>query len=120
MTVGLLAALTVPVGWLAPLWLRYCGLEPGLLDAGGGYTRAMALTLVPMLGVAFYRTILTAAAKPTVFLKVTLAMLPLNALANYGFMTGAGPLPAFGPAGAGVSSLVEIGRAPVCTPVTHA
>ncbi|HEY9538871.1 MAG TPA: MATE family efflux transporter, partial [Kiloniellaceae bacterium] len=106
MTVGLLAALTVPVVWLAPLWLRYCGLEPGLLDAGGGYTRAMALTLVPMLGVAFYRTILTAAEKPTVFLKVTLAMLPLNALANYGFMTGAGPLPAFGPAGAGVSSLV--------------
>src|SRR3546814_10907563 len=37
MTVGLLAALTVPVVWLAPLWLRYCGLEPGLLDAGGGY-----------------------------------------------------------------------------------
>src|SRR3546814_6370552 len=27
MTVGLLAALTVPVVWLAPLWLRYCGLE---------------------------------------------------------------------------------------------
>src|SRR3546814_20556709 len=25
MTVGLLAALTVPVVWLAPLWLRYCG-----------------------------------------------------------------------------------------------
>src|SRR3546814_3362206 len=107
MTVGLLAALTVPVVWLAPLWLRYCGLEPGLLDAGGGCTRAMALTLVPMLGVAFYRTILTAAEKPTVFLKVTLAMLTLSALANYGFMTGAGPLPAFGPAGAGVSSLVD-------------
>src|SRR3546814_17966224 len=66
----------------------------------------MALTLVPMLGVAFYRTILTAAEKPTVFLKVTLALLPLTALANYGFMTGAGPLPAFGTAGARVSSLV--------------
>ena len=35
---------------------------------GGGYTRAMALTLVPMLGVALYRTLLTAAEKPQVFL----------------------------------------------------
>jgi MATE family multidrug resistance protein len=41
-----------------------------------------------------------------VFLKVTLAMLPLNAGANYVLMVGAGPLPAFGPTGAGVSSLI--------------
>src|SRR5690606_34043234 len=53
MTVGLLAVTTLPVVWLAPLWLRYCGLEPLLLETGEGYTRAMALTLVPMLGVAF-------------------------------------------------------------------
>ena len=40
------------------------------------------------------------------FLKVTLAMLPQNAAANYMLMTGAGPVPAFGPAGAGHASLV--------------
>jgi MATE family multidrug resistance protein len=66
----------------------------------------MALTLIPMLGVMLYRTILTAAEKPKVFLKVTLAMLPLNAVGNYLFMTGAGPIPALGPTGAGVSSLL--------------
>jgi MATE family multidrug resistance protein len=41
-----------------------------------------------------------------VFLEVTLAMLPLNAAANYLLMTGPGPLPAFGPAGAGLASLL--------------
>jgi MATE family multidrug resistance protein len=59
-----------------------------------------------MLGVALYRTLLTAAEMPRVFLKVTLAMLPLNAGANYLLMVGAGPVPALGPTGAGVSSLV--------------
>jgi MATE family multidrug resistance protein len=106
MTVGLLAMLTVPVVWLAPIWLEALGLQPSLLQQGQGYTRAMALTLIPMLGVMLYRTILTAAEKPKVFLKVTLAMLPLNAVGNYLFMTGAGPIPALGPTGAGVSSLL--------------
>lgn len=105
-TVGLLVALTVPLVWFAPLWLAAFGLDPALLELGQGYTRAMAVTLVPMLGVMFYRTILTAAEKPKVFLKVTLAMLPLNGLANYAFMTGLGALPALGPTGAGVSSLL--------------
>lgn len=104
--VGVLAALTVPVVWLSPSWLGAFGLDAGLLARGEGYTRAMALTLVPMLGVMLYRTILTAAEKPKIFLKVTLAMLPLNAAANYAFMMGMGPLPAFGPAGAGVASLL--------------
>lgn len=104
--VGLLAVLSAPLVWSAPNWLENLGLEPGLLQAGSGYTRAMALTLVPMLGVMLYRTILTAAEKPKVFLKVTLAMLPLNALANYAFMLGIGPLPAFGPTGAGIASLL--------------
>jgi MATE family multidrug resistance protein len=104
-TVVLLAALLVPVVWSAPDWLAALGLDVALLDTGRGYTRAMALTLVPMLGVALFRTILTAAEKPKVFLRVTLAMLPLNAVGNYVLMTGAGPVPAFGPAGAGLASL---------------
>ncbi|MFC6654514.1 MATE family efflux transporter [Roseibium salinum] len=104
--VALLAAFTVPLVWFAPSWLNVFGIDPSLLDQSQGYTRAMALTLVPMLGVMLYRTVLTAAEKPKVFLKVTLAMLPLNGLANHVFMTGAGPIPAMGPAGAGVSSLL--------------
>ncbi|WP_370154417.1 MATE family efflux transporter [Ferrovibrio sp.] len=103
---GVLAAGAVPLVWTAPDWLRLCGLDPGLLEQGRGYTRSMALLLAPMLGVALYRTILTAAEKPKVFLKITLAMLPLNAVANYVLMMGAGPVPALGPTGAGVSSLL--------------
>lgn len=104
--VGMLAVLSVPVVWTAPGWLGSFGLDPGLLQSGAGYTQAMALTLVPMLGVTLYRTVLTAAEKPKVFLKVTLAMLPLNAAGNYVLMLGAGPIPAFGPAGAGLSTLL--------------
>jgi multidrug resistance protein, MATE family len=106
MTVGLLATLTVPLVWFAPAWLTSFGLEPRLLEQGEGFTRAMALTLIPMLGVVLYRTVLTAAERPKVFLKVTLAMLPLNALGNYVLMLGFGPVPALGPTGAGVSTLL--------------
>ncbi|GLQ56991.1 MATE family efflux transporter [Devosia nitrariae] len=106
MTAGLLALFAVPLIWLAPAWLEAFRIEQSLLTDGQGYTRAMALTLVPMLGVILYRTILTAAEKPKVFLKVTLAMLPLNAIANYLFMTGVGPVPELGSTGAGVSSLI--------------
>ncbi len=105
-TVALLAVVLVGIVWTAPEWLKSLGLDPALLDAGQGYTRAMALTLVPMLGVALYRTILTAAEKPKVFLKVTLAMLPLNAVGNWVLMTGIGPFPELGPTGAGVSTLI--------------
>ena len=103
---GLLAVLTVPLVWFAPVWLARFGLDPRLLEHGEGYTHAIALTLIPMLGVSLCRTVLTAAEKPKVFLKVTLAMLPLNALGNYVLMVGGGPVPALGPAGAGVSSLL--------------
>ena len=104
--VALMAALLVPVLWTAPDWLGALGLNRELLDQGRGYTRVMSLTLVPMLGVALYRTVLTAAEKPKVFLYVTLAMLPLNGAANYVLMTGAGPVPEFGPTGAALATLL--------------
>jgi MATE family multidrug resistance protein len=104
--VVLLSAVLVPIVWTAPDWLVFLGLDQGLLDKGRGYTRAMALTLVPMLGVMFYRTILTAAERPKVFLYVTAAMLPLNAVGNHLLMHGFGPIPALGPTGAGLSTLI--------------
>ncbi len=47
------------------------------------------------------------------FLRVTLMMLPLNAIMNYVLMTGLGPVPAFGPTGAGLSSLI-VATASLC------
>lgn len=102
----LVAALLVPIVWSAPDWLRPMGIDPALLEQGRGYTQALALTLLPMLGVVLYRTILTAAERPRIFLFVTLAMLPLNAGFNYVLMMGAGSLPGFGVTGAGVSSFL--------------
>jgi MATE family multidrug resistance protein len=104
--VGLLAMVGVPLLWFAPDWLRHLGLDAGLLERGRGYTQSMAVLLLPMLGIALYRTLLTAAERPKVFLKITLAMLPLNAGANLVLMTGVGPVPALGPTGAGVSSVL--------------
>jgi MATE family multidrug resistance protein len=104
--VGGVAMLVLPVIWTAPDWLAMAGLDMSLLDSGRGYTRAMALTVAPMLGVTLFRTLLTSAAKPRLFLQVTLAMLPLNAAANYLLMTGWGFIPAFGPTGAGISSFI--------------
>lgn len=103
---ALLALPAVPLVWCAPQWLHFLGLEPGLLKQGEGFTQTMALTLIPMLGVTLYRTLLTAAENPHAFLKITLAMLPLNAIGNYVLMQGFGPIPAFGPTGAGLATLL--------------
>jgi hypothetical protein len=48
MAVALIAAFLVPLVWTAPSWLARLGLDPYLLSQGQGYTRAMAVTLVPM------------------------------------------------------------------------
>jgi MATE family multidrug resistance protein len=95
-----------PLVWLAPDMLAHAGLDRGILESGRGYTRAMALTLVPMLVVVLFRTLLTAAERPKVFLRVTLIALPLNAVANGAFMNGFAGIPAFGPTGAGVASFL--------------
>lgn len=108
--IGVLLALpAVPLVWFAPHWLRLFGLDAGLLEMGEAFTQTMALTLIPMLGVTLYRTLLTAAENPHAFLKITLAMLPLNAIGNYVLMQGFGPIPAFGPTGSGLSTLLVAG-----------
>lgn len=115
------ASLLFPFVWFAPDMLAYAGLDRALLEAGRGYTRAMALALVPMLIVVLFRTLLTAAERPKVFLRVTLIALPLNAVANVTFMKGFAVLPAFGPTGAGIASfLVAIVMAVLLAVVFHA
>lgn len=43
------AAVLVPAVWTVPDWLGSLGIERELLKAGRGYTRALALKLVPTL-----------------------------------------------------------------------
>lgn len=101
--------LAVPIGallWQTPLFLSLLGIEPGLVEAGTGYVRAMALTFVPMLAVGVLRTRLTAIERPGVMLRITLCAVPLNGVFNYLLMYGALGLPELGVTGAGVSSLL--------------
>lgn len=102
---GLLAALAAIVIWTAPGWLRHLGIDASLLAQGASYTKAMAVTIVPMLAAAVLRTRLTAIERPGALLRVTLMAVPLNAGLNYVLMFGIGGWPGLGATGAGLSSL---------------
>jgi MATE family multidrug resistance protein len=103
---ALLVLPLVAVLWHSPFLLRALGIAPELVETGAGYSRAMALTLIPMLAVGVLRTRLTAIERPGVMLRITLCAVPLNAVFNYVFMYGAFGLPELGVTGAGVSCLL--------------
>ena len=105
-TCALLALPICALLWQTPALLGLLGIDQGLADAGTGYARAMALTVIPMLAVGVLRTRLTAIERPGVMLRITLCAVPLNALFNYVLMYGAFGLPELGVTGAGVSSLL--------------
>ncbi|WP_430448833.1 MATE family efflux transporter [Rhodophyticola sp.] len=102
----LLALPTCGLLWHTPALLSLLGIDQNLTDAGTGYARAMACTLIPMLAVGVLRTRLTAIERPGVMLRITLCAVPLNAVFNYALMYGAFGLPELGVTGAGVSSLL--------------
>jgi multidrug resistance protein, MATE family len=106
---ALAALLAVPASaivWMGPEYLRLIGIRPELLAEGAGYTRAMALTLLPMIGAALLRTRLTALERAGALFRVTLVAVPLNAVLNHALMFGVAGWPGLGLTGAGVSSLV--------------
>lgn len=105
-TCALLALPVCGLLWHMPALLSLLGIDPALVDAGTGYVRAMACTVLPMLAVAVLRTRLTAIERPGVMLRITLCAVPLNAVFNYVLMYGAFGLPELGVTGAGVSSLL--------------
>jgi multidrug resistance protein, MATE family len=85
---ALLAAPACAAVWMAPDYLRLVGIRPELLEQGAGYTRAMALTLLPMIGAALLRTRLTAIERAGALFRVTLVAVPLNAVLNHALMFG--------------------------------
>lgn len=105
-TCAILALPICALLWHTPALLSLLGIDQNLTDAGTGYARAMACTLIPMLAVGVLRTRLTAIERPGVMLRITLCAVPLNAVFNYVLMYGAFGLPELGVTGAGVSSLL--------------
>jgi MATE family multidrug resistance protein len=90
--------------WQAPKFLALIGVQQEVVSAAGEYAAMMAITLVPMLGVAVWRQLLAAFADTRSVFRVTLVTLALNAAGNYVFMFGKLGAPALGLAGAGLSS----------------
>jgi MATE family multidrug resistance protein len=90
--------------WQAPKLLALIGVQGEIVAGAGDYAQMMALTLVPMLGVAVWRQVLAAFADTRSIFRITLITLGLNAAGNYVFMFGKLGLPALGLAGAGLSS----------------
>jgi MATE family multidrug resistance protein len=101
---GILALPGALAIWQAPKFLALIGVEQAVVSAAGEYAAMMAITLVPMLGVAVWRQLLAAFADTRCIFRVTLITLGLNAAGNYVFMFGKLGLPALGLAGAGLSS----------------
>ena len=102
-----IALLAVPgalVIWHSPKLLAVLGVQHEIVAGAAEYARMMALTLVPMLGVAVWRQLLAAFADTRSIFRITLITLGLNAAGNYVFMFGKLGFPALGLAGAGLSS----------------
>ena len=101
---GILALPGAIAIWQAPKFLTLIGVEEAVVSAAGEYAAMMAITLVPMLGVAVWRQLLAAFADTRCIFRVTLITLGLNAVGNYVFMFGKLGAPELGLAGAGLSS----------------
>ncbi|PWE33384.1 hypothetical protein DDZ14_06315 [Maritimibacter sp. 55A14] len=102
----LLAFVAVPIVWTAPGYLCRLGIPEMLLEEGRGYTRAMAVTLAPMLVVAMFRNRLLALERPGLIARITACAIPANAALNWVLMHGAGTWSGFGITGLGLSSLL--------------
>lgn len=102
--VALLAIPGVLAIWQSPRLLAVIGVQHEIVAGAAEYARMMALTLVPMLGVAVWRQLLAAFSDTRSIFRITLVTLALNAAGNYVFMFGKLGFPALGLAGAGLSS----------------
>lgn len=89
---------------IAPRLLGAIGVAGEVVAGAKGYAAMMALTLVPMLGIAVWRQFLASFASTQAILRIVPVTLGLNALGNYAFMFGNLGMPRLELAGAGLSS----------------
>lgn len=105
-----MAAIFAGLAW-ALLWntatvLGWAGIDGTVVRLSEGYARMMAVTAIPMMGVAVWRSVYAAVGEPRAFLIATIIALPANAALDYLFMFGAWGIPALGLTGAGVASVI--------------
>jgi putative MATE family efflux protein len=101
---GFVLALAVWAG--APPLLRLMLGNPAAADLGAAYARAAAPSLVFLAVTIPVNALWIGSARPTLPLVVTLAQAPVQLLASLLLISGAGPLPALGLAGAGAGQSV--------------
>lgn len=103
------ASLCVGLIWFAPSLFYALGIDAVLIENGRGYNVTMAFNVLPMLVVAFMRTVLNSYQAPKVSLWITVVALPLNALLNAVLIYGVGGFVGYGILGAGISTCAVSG-----------
>jgi putative MATE family efflux protein len=98
----------VPAVWVgAPPLLRLLLGNPAAADLGAAYVRAAAPSLVFLAVTIPVNAVWIGSARPTLPFAVTLAQAPVQLLASQVLIFGAGPLTAFGLAGAGAGQTIS-------------
>jgi putative MATE family efflux protein len=104
---GLLGAVVSFVPWLfADHLLALVGASPSVAAAGTEYFRLTVLATLPVMLSAVFSGVLRSAGRPTSPMIATMITVVANSVIAYSLVTGVGPLPALGVAGAGWATLV--------------
>lgn len=110
-SVWLVLVLSVPVigvMWYVSKFLLAIGEQPDIVVGTQAFLHGLAWGVFPALGFFALREFVSAVSQPRVIMIVSIAAIPLNALANYVLMYGKLGFPAWGIAGIGyASSLIE-------------
>jgi MATE family multidrug resistance protein len=101
---AVLAVFALALLWHSSAFLGWAGIDPAIVGLSEGYARMMAVTAVPMMGLAVWRCVYAAAGSPRAILIATIAALPANAALDYVLMFGGFGIPALGLTGAGLAS----------------
>jgi putative MATE family efflux protein len=101
---GLLASV-LPFVWAHDL-LRLTGASPTVAAAGGDYFRLVALATLPTMLGAILSGVLRSVGRAASPMLATTATVLVNSVLGFALVTGAGPLPSLGVAGAGWATLV--------------
>ena len=110
-TALVVAAVLAALCSLAPLLfshdlLRATGASPTVARAGAGYFQLMVLALAPAVLSMLLSGVLRSTGHARAPMLATSGTVVLNAAIGYALVTGAGPLPQLGVAGAGVATMV--------------